>query len=539
MALLSKTSIFRAEMLCLAKTKATSPNIVYQSIACLAKLYYNNYDIGFTLLLKFMCHMALRKVGHRIMPRPSKHVSPDTLGGRIRAARESQHLSLSDVASGHYSTSLISQIERNRVEPSQESLRFLAERLDLPLDELETLAQQSRASESETLPYNSYEELYTEAARHIKNNEEDKALSMLQDLQLSNIPSAQRWRFAALRGQCYFDKRDFLLAIQDLVYALDESPAKDTTLPEQQQELMLLHLHLASCYRELNMEEEATAQFYETLELVNPNTQSKYVAKTHWGLATVLFTKAYRLIGKTGTSEFDRTNLFDDALDHARNAQVLYRSVNDLYNASLVNCLVIQIERALGNKRDVERIANELIKTWKNPPAEYARAAEESTTIAEAHANILAIATATLASLALEAKNFVQAKQHIEESIKIASNSYKVRQAEAQIVYGRILEATQEHEEAEKAFRRAVEILKDTQRLATLIRARTYLASHLLRRGDESKAEAEFAEVQNLMKVVEAQDVRVNEDKGDEQSSQQEMARTLVNADMLRLPALV
>lgn len=59
------------------------------------------------------------------MPRPSKRVSPDTLGGRIRAARQELHLALAEVAGDRYSTSLISQIERNRVDPSQESLRFL------------------------------------------------------------------------------------------------------------------------------------------------------------------------------------------------------------------------------------------------------------------------------------------------------------------------------------------------------------------------------------------------------------------------------
>src|SRR6266699_3049567 len=54
------------------------------------------------------------------MPRPSKRVSPDTLGGRMRAARQDLHLSLAEVAGERYSTSLISQIERNRVDPSQE-----------------------------------------------------------------------------------------------------------------------------------------------------------------------------------------------------------------------------------------------------------------------------------------------------------------------------------------------------------------------------------------------------------------------------------
>src|SRR5881275_451856 len=84
------------------------------------------------------------------MPRPLKNVSPDTLGGRIRAARQTLHLSLSEVAGQEYSTSLISQIERNKIEPSAGSLKYLAERLHLPLNELTVLAQQHRDTEVET-----------------------------------------------------------------------------------------------------------------------------------------------------------------------------------------------------------------------------------------------------------------------------------------------------------------------------------------------------------------------------------------------------
>ena len=65
------------------------------------------------------------------MPRPSKPVSPNTLGGRIRAARKNLQLSLAEVADGHYSTSFLSQIERNLLDPSSESLKFLADRLFL------------------------------------------------------------------------------------------------------------------------------------------------------------------------------------------------------------------------------------------------------------------------------------------------------------------------------------------------------------------------------------------------------------------------
>src|ERR1700686_718290 len=92
------------------------------------------------------------------MPRPLKAVSPDPLGRRIRAGRQTQGLSLAEVAGEEYSTSLISQIERNKIEPSAESLKYLAEQLRLPLDELRHLAQQHRESEAESNQYLKVEE---------------------------------------------------------------------------------------------------------------------------------------------------------------------------------------------------------------------------------------------------------------------------------------------------------------------------------------------------------------------------------------------
>ena len=80
------------------------------------------------------------------MPRPLKTVPADTLGGAIRAARQRLHLSLSQVAGEAYSTSLISQIERNKIEPSAESLKYLAKQLNLSLEDLTVLAQQRRGS---------------------------------------------------------------------------------------------------------------------------------------------------------------------------------------------------------------------------------------------------------------------------------------------------------------------------------------------------------------------------------------------------------
>jgi transcriptional regulator with XRE-family HTH domain len=66
--------------------------------------------------------------------------------------------------------SLISQIERNRVDPSPESLRYLAERLELPLEDLEALAREQRHSEAEVEHYKFYEELRVQAELALATN---------------------------------------------------------------------------------------------------------------------------------------------------------------------------------------------------------------------------------------------------------------------------------------------------------------------------------------------------------------------------------
>jgi transcriptional regulator with XRE-family HTH domain len=123
------------------------------------------------------------------MPRPSKHVSPETLGGRIRAAREQLQLSLAEVADGHYSTSLLSQIERNKVEPSEESLRFLADRLHIPFADLQALAQQHRSMESEAYQYKSCEELRIEAQQYLAGKDLAQAISLFTRPVLARAPN--------------------------------------------------------------------------------------------------------------------------------------------------------------------------------------------------------------------------------------------------------------------------------------------------------------------------------------------------------------
>jgi transcriptional regulator with XRE-family HTH domain len=434
------------------------------------------------------------------MPRPSKHISPDTLGGRIRAAREDQHLSLADVAKGQYSTSLISQIERNRVDPSHESLRFLAERLKLPLEDLEMLAKQHREAEVEARQYKSYEELRIEAAQLLKSRDVQRALRLLEDLHFSQIPPMQRWRLAALRGQCYFEQRQFLKAQQDFVYALQELPKQEGMPTDQKYELMLLHLHLAASYRELEI--PAALEHYQiTLKMMNQDTPFGYVAEAHWGMALIAFTQAYKM----RKDDPLREQKLRTALEHAENARFLYRSISEPLRAAAVTVQIAQIEKELGNQQSqtIRRYLQEILDTWQHVLEEPEAASPEDQRHQKEQANIVSVAACSLAGMALEAGNIDEALTYVKCALQAAERSYKVRQADAHIMHGRILEAMNLYDPAaEEAFRHATKILEDTDRIAARSSAHSRLARHLIKKGKTEEGDKELETAHTLVDQV-------------------------------------
>jgi transcriptional regulator with XRE-family HTH domain len=436
------------------------------------------------------------------MPRPSKHISPDTLGGRIRAAREEQHLSLAEVAGGQYSTSLISQIERNRVDPSHESLRFLAERLHLPLEDLEMLAQQHRETEVEARQYKSYEELRVEASQLLRNKDAKRALWHLKDLHFSQIPPMQRWRLAALRGQCYFELRQFLKAQQDFVYALNELPKLDGMLADQKDDLMLLHLHLAAAYRELQID-DAFEHYQIALKMMNQETPSGYVAEAHWGIALIAFMQGYKM--RQDEDNTLREQKLRVALEHAENARFLYRSIGEPLRAAAVTGQIAQIEKELGNQQSqtIRKYLQEILDTWQHVLQEPPAATPDDLRNQQEQANVVSVAACSLAGMALEAENYDEALAYVKCALEAAERSYKVRRADAYIMYGRILEAIDFHNPAaEEPFRKATETLKDTDRITARISAHTRLARHLKKIGKTEESDKELEKVQALSDEV-------------------------------------
>jgi tetratricopeptide (TPR) repeat protein len=408
------------------------------------------------------------------MPRPPKHVPPDTLGGRIRAARESLNLSLASVAADRYSTSLISQIERNRVEPSRKSLEFLAEKLQLPLEDLEALARQQKESESEGSQYGVYEELLSEATHILEGKRPQEALDVLNTLNMSHIPFSLRWRLAAARGHCYFTLRQFLNAQKDFLYAVTEKP--EFVPAEYLLEAMALHLHLAATVRELNQPDAAFEHYTVALSMMDAHTSLHFVAEVHRGMSLIALERFNKALKKPECVQYREAQL-ELALEHTENACILYRSIGDFQRAALLTCQIGLIEQASGNFDEARKHLLQVLLTC----------------IPECETPVQVTAACLLAGIELEVQNYDEALKFVQQARSVAQLSDTLRLAEAEAMYGRILEAKNINDPAaEVAFRKAIHILTSTDHIAAQIQAHDVLGRHLLKKGYARAGEEEL-----------------------------------------------
>jgi len=429
------------------------------------------------------------------MPRPSKQVAPDTLGGRLRSARQNLHLSLADVAANRYSTSLISQIERNRVDPSSESLQYLAERLQLPYEDLQILARQHRESETEANLYREYEAKYAEINLLLMRKQPAQALKHFEDreFKLDQLPLFLRWRTLALRGQAYFELREFSKAQRDFQSSLTIMPASFSD--KYLLEVIKLRLHLAEATRELNQFEQALEYYREALNTMDASTALRYIAEAHWGIALVYYNQGRTTLLQHG----NKTNgqaLLQQAWQHAEDARTLYNSIADHLNADLLQCQMAQIEQAQGKaERGKQRLLT-ILQTWQ--PTLQAESGERPSRKPE-RANVVSAAACYLAGIECQARDFQSSLNYIDIAISAGMESYKVRQAEAFMMKGQVLETRDGQVSAgthdptiEESYKKAIETLKETERKGIMSQAHYELGRYLLSIGKREQGDQEI-----------------------------------------------
>lgn len=437
------------------------------------------------------------------MPRPSKRISPDTLGGVIRSARQNLHLSLAEVAGEKYSTSLISQIERNRIDASEESLKYLAERLKLPFDNLMLLAQQDRETGIEESKIKSLDEKRALVSRLLDEGRPQRALEQLRDLNMSQIPPFLRWRLVALHGQCYFSLRQFQLAQRDFLSAVAILP--EVVPHDHHLETISLRLHLAAATRELGQLEAAYSYYQDALALMDASTPIRFVAETHWGMALVVFELANNApnYSNSGAGQSDEEKAQKQtALRHAENARIIYSAIDETLRAALLDCQIALIDQSLGNLDAARERLQQVLETWA-PTIDNAVLPSLSDKIQryslKERANLVSAAACYLASVEHAARECKKALMYIQQALDAGKLSYTLRRAEAYMLKGQILaEINIQDPEAEQAFLAAIKELASTDRVAAKIRAHDILGRHLLKQGRLEEGDRELDQARRL-----------------------------------------
>jgi transcriptional regulator with XRE-family HTH domain len=445
------------------------------------------------------------------MPRPSKQVPPNTLGGRIRSARQMQGLSLAEVAGEKYSTSLISQIERNRVDPSRDSLEYLAGRLRLPLEELVVLDQRHRESESESNTYKFAEDQRRTAAQLLSDKSPRRALDELKHVAISQLPNPLRWRILALRGECNFALRRFVAAQQDFLSAIALLP--DEIPQDQAMEVLTLRLHLAAATRELAQLKEALDFYQQALNMMDDSTPLRYIAEAHWGMALVVFEETGKVMPDNANAESasssDTQSQMQIAMSHAESACILYNSIGEKLRAALLNCQIALIEQSEGQTKAASKRLNEVLTTWK-PTLDLMESNGHSSNnlngknrySLKERANVVSAAACYLAGIENDEGNREKALEYIQLAIDAGKQSYILRRAEAYMMKGQILAAsTPDDPEVEEAFRNAIAELEKTDRLAARARVHILLGNYLIKQGREKEGKAEHNMAMRLSNI--------------------------------------
>jgi tetratricopeptide (TPR) repeat protein len=179
----------------------------------------------------------------------------------------------------------------------------------------------------------------------------------------------------------------------------------------------------------------------------------------------------------------------------------MYHAIMDTLNADLLQCLLAQIELTQGKATSGKKRLLTVLSIWQptlqaDPREHPARRAPR--------ANIISAAACYLAGIECQAHDLQRSLAYIDIAIQAGLESYKVRQAEAFMMKGQILEAQNGRGKAnaldpmiEESYKQAIHVLKDTGRTGTLSQAHYEFGRYLLSIGrhEQGNQEMEIARV--------------------------------------------
>jgi tetratricopeptide (TPR) repeat protein len=273
------------------------------------------------------------------------------VGKKIRARRRQLGLKLPDLANELFPLEYLREVENGLRQPSLEFLKYIANRLDLTISELEAEtklnARRSLKAEQELHLMNAHVAIQT--------NQPDKAQSYLDQVKPSRLRPALLASYYDLSGQVKIARRQYVEGRADLERALQLLESLPKVEPIQLERVrnwlglsyyrqqdyskaieqhrmclqsilqgkvddlrfrMKIHYNLANEYHGMSDQEQALNFYYEAAKLAEEAEEFNDLAGIYWGIgltlrhsnelktATVYFTKSATLYDRLGQNSY-------------------------------------------------------------------------------------------------------------------------------------------------------------------------------------------------------------------------------------------
>ena len=335
------------------------------------------------------------------------------VGEYIRQLRRQRSLTQTELGGEHFSKSYISAVERDKITPSHDALRFFAEQLDQSLESFEQLLQQS-----EQIKQTSAIETYLTPG----NDESDQEIVALLDLVLKGSdyyntplpqiiadfsleinappPQQKQSRYAFLKGLQAQKNNDLVTAQSYLEYALALGPveyrsaildalgtnfylaqAYESALGYHSQALKLLkessardsdlllyvELHCANDYRTLRAHGEASLHYEQARHYLRDIHNLQIAGELYLGLGYCMYASLFQsqttpYVGtksQLSTEEIDRS--YQLALNFLLQSRTLYQVSSDQKGEFTARLTQVMVLLDFSSWR--QQVAREKVKT--------------------------------------------------------------------------------------------------------------------------------------------------------------------------------
>src|SRR2546423_7552828 len=401
---------------------------------------------------------------------PTHSQMGQSVGAKIRAARQAKKYTQSKLASPDFSVSYISAIERGQIHPSLRALEILARRLDLPSTQLLPEHSQGGSSAGASLRDPMNEEALTELALF------EAQISILQGEAVQAIAKLEKLARKHLQGrhqtqQCYLLGWAYLLTAQ--LHKCENSLAEAEKLAQMQNDsyssLHTLNL-LGPAYAAMQDYHRALQSHQSCLELLE-NTQPQdpffqcevynhlgqhYTHLDDFTSAIDMFKQAIAIVEELVAPEHTQSIYWDMSQHYANTGQY--------HLAILYSHKCLQLYRQQENTSLRSEIYHHLGRAMMKAEPEKARAYLEEALQQEnnvqdglTHASI----TIRLADWFLVHNQLEEAEHHARQAVELAGPfGNTIIAVEVLLTLGRIAYAQEKYKEGDEHFVAGLDMLE-------------------------------------------------------------------------------